>query len=84
MKELIKSKLNEEMTKTEVKNQIKTYIDSGDFNAKIEKIVKDRIKNEKELENKVVEITKNVMIQLYKTLWVKRSMWVNQLSNKST
>jgi hypothetical protein len=84
MKELIKSKLNEEMTKTEVKNQIKTYIDSGDFNAKIEKIVKDRIKNEKELESKVVEITKNVMIQLYKTLWVKRSMWVNQLSNKST
>lgn len=84
MKDLIKSKLNEELTKTEVKDQIKKYVDSSEFNAKIEKIVRDRIKNEKELENKVVEITKNVMIQLYKTLWVKRSMWVNQLKNKGT
>jgi hypothetical protein len=82
MKELIKKRLNEEFTKTDAKTEIKKYIDSSEFKGKIEKIVKDRIKNEKELEDKVVDITKNVLTQLYKALWVKRSVWKNMLSNK--
>jgi|TARA_R110001592_G_scaffold141781_2_gene363641 hypothetical protein len=82
MKELIKKRLTEEFTKTDAKTEIKKYIDSSEFKGKIEKIVKDRIKNEKELEDKVVDITKNVLTQLYKALWVKRSVWKNMLSNK--
>ncbi len=82
MKELIKKRLTEEFTKTDAKTEIKKYIDSSEFKGKIEKIVKDRIKNEKELEDKVVDITKNVLTQLYKSLWVKRSVWKNMLSNK--
>jgi len=77
------NKINEDMTKTEVDKQIKVYLDSSDFKNKIEKIVKDRIKNEKELEDKVVDITRNVLTQLYKTLWTKRATWVNNLSHKN-
>jgi hypothetical protein len=77
------SKINEELTKSDINKEIKNYIDSSSFNKKVEKIVKDRLKNEKELEDKVVEITKNVLTQLYKTLWIKRSVWKNNLSNKS-
>jgi hypothetical protein len=77
-------KINENLTKTDVSKEIKVYVDSNAFKDKIEKIVKDRLKNDKELEDKVVEITKNVLTQLYKTLWVKRGMWRNSLSNKST
>lgn len=84
MKDLIKNRLHENITKSDVKSQIEKYIDSGDFEAKIEKIIKDRIKNEKALEDKVVEITKNVMTQLYKTLWTKRGFWQSTLSNKAT
>lgn len=76
-------KINEELKKTDIDKGIKTYMDSAEFKAKIEKIVKDRIKNEKELEDKVVEITKNVLTQLYKTLWVKRGFWKSNISNKS-
>ena len=65
MKDLIRQRLNEEMTKSDVK------------------IVKDRIKNDKALEDKVVEITSNVLTQLYKSLWVKRAFWKNTLSNKA-
>ena len=65
MKDLIRQRLNEEMTKS------------------VEKIVKDRIKNDKALEDKVVEITSNVLTQLYKSLWVKRAFWKNTLSNKA-
>jgi hypothetical protein len=77
-------KINEDLKKSDVDKGIKTFMDSNEFKSKIEKIVKDRIKNEKELEDKVVEITKNVITQLYKTLWTKRTFWANNLSNKST
>jgi len=76
--------VNEELTKTDVKDQVKKYMDSSEFETKIAMIVKDRIKNEKALEDKVVSITKNVLTQLYKTLWVKRSFWQTPLSNKTT
>ena len=77
-------KINEDLKKSDIDKGIKTYMDTNEFKSKIEKIVKDRIKNEKELEDKVVEITKNVITQLYKTLWTKRTFWANNLSNKST
>ncbi len=76
-------KINEELTTADIKREVKTYMDTAEFKSKIEKIVKDRIKNDKELDDKVVEITKNVLTQLYKTLWVKRGFWKTQLSNKA-
>lgn len=79
-----KNKLTEEMTKSDVSKEVKIYMDSAAFKDKIEKIVKDRIKNDKALEDKVVEITRNVITQLYKTLWVKRGVWRNNLTNKSS
>jgi hypothetical protein len=75
-------KLNENLTKTDISKEIKVYMDTNTFKDKVEKIVKDRLKNDKELEDKVVEITKNVLTQLYKNLCVKRGMWINSLSNK--
>jgi uncharacterized protein (DUF608 family) len=77
-------KIQENITKGDVKKEIKAYIDTNDFEKKIEKIVKDRIKNEKDLEDKVVDITKNVLVQLYKTLWIKKAVWKDNLSNKSS
>jgi hypothetical protein len=71
------------MDKNEVKKEIKIYLDSQAMQDKIAKIVKDRIKNEKMLEDKVVEITTNVLTQLYKNLWLKRNFWKTGLTNKS-
>jgi len=79
----MKKKLNENMTKSDVNKEIKTYLDTKDFETRISKIIRDRINKDKEIEDKVVEITKNVLIQLYKTLWTKRSFWKDNLSNKS-
>jgi hypothetical protein len=76
-------KIKEELKKSDIDKGIKIYMDTAEFKAKIEKIVKDRIKNEKELEDKVVEISKNVITQLYKTLWTKRNFWKSNISNKS-
>lgn len=79
----MKKPVQENLTKSDVNKEIKIYMDSKTFNDKVSKIVKDRLKDEKELEDKVVEITKNVITQLYKTLWTKRATWMNNLSNKN-
>jgi len=76
-------KINEDINKSELSKEIKIYMNSKDFKDKIEKIVKDRLKNEKELEDKIVDITKNVLTQLYKTLWTKKSFWRDNLTNKN-
>jgi len=79
-----KKNIDENLDKSDVTREIKNYLDTKAFKATIEKIVKDRLRNDKELDDKVVEITKNVLTQLYKTLWVKRGVWRNNLSNKSS
>ena len=77
MKDSIRQRLNEEMSKSDVKSEVKKYMDSSEFKNKVEKIVKDRIKNEKGLEDKVVEISKDVLAQLFKQLWIKRTAYIN-------
>jgi hypothetical protein len=77
-------KINEEISKKDIDQGVKTYINSAEFKTKIEKIVKDRLKNDKELEDQTVEITKNVLTQLFKTLWNRRNTWLNGLSNKNS
>jgi hypothetical protein len=77
-----------DITKADVKREadkrFEVKMNSSEFKSKVEKIVKDRIKNEKELEDRVVDITKNVITQLYKALWMKRGFWRNMLKNQST
>ena len=76
--------LKEDISKLDISKEIKIYMDSAAFKTKIETIIKDKIKNNKELDDKVVEITKNVLTQLYKNLWVKRGIWRDNLTNKSS
>jgi len=80
----MKTKIQENLTKADVSKEVKIYMDSKEFKAKVEKIVKDRLKNEKEIEDKVVDITRNVLSQLFKTLWTKRATWQNNLTNNSS
>ena len=77
-------KINEELTKSDISKELKVYMNTSEFKTKNEKIVKDKLKDNKELEDKIVEITGNVISSLYKTLWNKRSLWQNNLSNKSS
>lgn len=69
------------MDKSEIKKEVKIYMDSNEFKDKIEKIIKEKLKNNKELEDRVVDITKNVLTQLFKTLWVKKTSWQNNITN---
>lgn len=73
--------------KSLVKKEIKDFLDlnrNGDFEKKVEDIIKNNFKNNKDLEKHIVDITKNVLVQLYKNLWTKRNFWVSDLKNASS
>jgi hypothetical protein len=85
MKDLIKNRLNEAvLSKSDIKDEIKSQLDGNTLKKKVEDIIKDKIKNDKDLEDKIVEINKNVLTQLFKSLWVKRAFWKDNLSNKNS
>lgn len=70
--------------KSLVKKELKEFLNasnSQELEKKIGKMVTDSIKSNKEMENHIVEITRNVLVQLYKNLWTKRNFWANDLRN---
>jgi hypothetical protein len=72
--------------KTIVKNEIKSFLEitrSGDLDKKIEDIVKKKIKSDKDIEKYMVEVIKNVTVQLYKTMWTRRNFWTSELKNSA-
>jgi len=78
-----KNQIKNKLDRDEIKSEVIRVIDSKELQNKIAKLVAQELKKSPELEDKVLEITKNVLIQLYKTLWTKRDFWKSQLSNKS-
>ena len=68
------------------KKSIKTYMEAGrnfELESRIKAVVHQMTKSDKDFENKIVEITRNVLVQLYKSLWTKRSFWSGDLKNIS-
>jgi hypothetical protein len=56
---------------------------SSDLDKKIEDIVKKKIKSDKDIEKYMVEVIKNVTVQLYKTMWTRRNFWTSELKNSA-
>jgi len=65
---------DKELSKLEINKSIKIYIGTDEFKSKINLIVKNKLKDDKEIEDKMVAITKDVLAKLYKTLWTKRGV----------
>lgn len=77
----VKQLLREELNKTDIKNQFQDLIKSNDLKSKVIEIVKQHVKNDKDLEKQMLEISKNALIQLYKTLWMKKNFWSSAIKN---
>ena len=64
--------------KSVVKKEIKAFLDinrSSDLERKIETIIKKKFKNDKDIEKYIEDITRNVMVQLYKNLYTRKDFW---------
>jgi hypothetical protein len=74
----------EGLNKTDVDKRIKVSYSSAEFEKKVKKIIDNYIKNDKALEDRVVNIHKNVMTQFQKALWTKRGFWRSMLKNQAS
>ena len=86
--------INEALTPTDksdikslVKKEIKDFLEntrSIELETKVGEIIKNKIKNDKDVEKYLVDVTRNVLIQLYKNLWTRRNFWSSDLKNSSS
>jgi hypothetical protein len=79
--------INESLTSSDksevesiVKKEIKSALEDSKNKSRIKDIVNDELKS-KDFENKMITLSKNVLVQLYKQLYNKRSFWTSGLSN---
>ena len=86
--EVVAEKINEELNRTDksdikkmISKEIEATLKSKGFKDKVADAVTKDVKKNKELEKVVVEITRNVVTQLYKVLWMRRTFWRNSLKN---
>lgn len=66
-----------------IKSNFDDYIKSNDFKEKQKETFSKLIKS-KDFENEIVDIVKNVLTQMHKTLWLKRNFWKDELKNKNS
>ncbi len=79
----MKKRINEELTKTDVR-EIERLVKSGvkdELEKRVEKVVRDTLKG-KANEKIVIQIVKNAMSSLYKTLWMRRATWLSGIENQ--
>ncbi len=79
-----KNNINEaELTKKDINDEVVRVLKTNDIKKIINDLVTQQLKNDTKLQDEIVDITRNVMTQLFKTLWIKRSFWQSTLSNKA-
>ena len=88
---LLKEEVEKDLTETEVEKIAKrTFYDilknarNTQLEKKVSEIVQDMVKKDTRFQKDIVEITKNVLVQLYKALWTKRSFWITDLKNNAS
>ena len=82
MKELrLKQIIKEELTKTDenkigvmIRKEIKKSF-GGDLEKKVLKMIEKELKSSK-FKKDIVEINKDVLVKLYRELWMRRQMWL--------
>lgn len=71
------SKTDESQIGVMIRKEIKKAF-GEDLEKKVLQIVKKELKG-KNLKKDIMDINKDVLVQLYKELWVKRQFWLNSI-----
>lgn len=81
----LKKIINEELTKTDqnkigvmIRKEIKDAFGS-DLENKVLKIIEKELKSSK-FKKDIVEINKDVLVKLYRELWMRRQMWLTGIN----
>ena len=70
--------------KTEIKNiakkEMKSFLDSTQAHTIVVRLIQKEIGSQK-LDKKMVELATKVVVELFKTLWQRKSFWESSLKN---
>jgi hypothetical protein len=88
IRRIIKEELNKsdeakikKIAKDEFDKLISKHLKSEDLEKKVKELVLKHIKKDKPTQKEVANITKEVLVKLYKTLWTRNNFWSNGLEN---
>ena len=73
---------NKEKTEIEniVKKEIKDFMDSTQAHKIVIKLIQDEI-NTKKVDDKIIDLATQVVVELFKTLWQRKSFWEGAIKN---
>lgn len=62
------------------KKEIKSFLDSTDAHKIVIKIIQDEL-GTKKIDDKIIDLSTKVVVELFKTLWQRKSFWEGALKN---
>ena len=88
IKHILKEELNasdeariKKLARDEFDKEIKKHLSSSQLEKKVKELVIANLKNHKPTQKEIASITKDVLVKLYKTLWMRKGFWSNGLEN---
>lgn len=63
-----------------VKKEIKDFMDTTQAHKIVVKIIQDEL-GTKKIDDKIVDLSTKVVVELFKTLWQRKSFWETSLKN---
>ena len=62
------------------KKEIKSFLDSTDAHRMVVKIIQDEL-GVRKIDDKIIDLSTKVVVELFKTLWQRKSFWESTLKN---
>jgi hypothetical protein len=62
------------------RNEIKDFMDSTQAHRIVVKMIQDEL-GSKKVDDKIVDLSTKVVVELFKTLWQRKSFWETALKN---
>lgn len=63
-----------------IKKEIKSFMDSTQANKLVVKMIQDEL-GTKKIDDKIVDLSTKVVVELFKTLWMRKSTWESAIKN---
>jgi hypothetical protein len=63
-----------------VKKEINDFMDTTNANKIVVKIIQDEL-GTKKIDDKIIDLSTKVVVELFKTLWQRKSFWEGALKN---
>ena len=63
-----------------VKKEIKEFMDSTNAHKIVIKLIQDEL-GTKKIDDKIVDLSTKVVVELFKTLWQRKSFWETAIKN---